>query len=87
MPEKFYERVEDRLSVEIWSAKECNTDEHFTMARYDSDIEPIVKALTNDPDFMTIFLSVKSPEDLKKIVEVILCYDLRLTTRKYGLEH
>lgn len=87
MPEKFYQRVGDRLSVEIWSAKECDTNEPFTMAVYDSDIKPMVEALTRDPDFMTTFLKVESPEDLKKAVEIILCYNLRLTTRGSGLEH
>ena len=85
-PKLFYKKTGYGFDVEIWSAKECHTDKPFTLARYVNDIEALVASLKKDEQFLRL-TEGKTDSEIRFIVEIILCHDLRLTTQKYGVGH
>lgn len=85
----FYQRTGYGFSVVIRSAEETG-DEPFVLTAHTEDIERLVDSLTDDQEFIRILTELgvePTPENITRIIEVVLCHDTRCKTRHYGIEH
>jgi hypothetical protein len=88
MSKSVYERGLDGKDweVEIFSAKETDDDQPFSLYQYDSDIDRILESLASDEFFQKTTASL-TDEQKRQIVVAVCCHRLRANTRHYGISH
>ena len=84
---KFYTKREGGFSVEVFSKEESRTNEPMILGVYDGDVKELIDSLNADPVFVEMTQKVCSPEDIRKMIEIVLCHHTRTTVRKYGIGH
>lgn len=90
MPEnfrKFYEKMYLGFNVEIFSPEETKSKKGFTLKVYNDYIESLTNSLLKNPDFISFFKDRGSiDQDVKRMVGIILCHDIRMQRRREDAE-
>lgn len=83
---RLFEKKENHHIIEVWSAAESNTGNPVYCSLSDRDVNSALQSLMKDKNFTKI-TEGKSPEEIKSLVELVLCHHFRESTRYYGFGH
>lgn len=81
-----FKRGNNSFSILVCSASESDTNKPIYCCLSYSDVDRTMSALNEDRNFMNI-VEDKTPNEIKILVETVLCHFQRQNVRRYGFQH